>query len=93
MPAVVKQRESLNVRIKPDARALIDRAAALTGKTRTDFVLEAAQRAAMDALAERSVFVVDAPTFARFVAALDVPPRPNEKLRRTMHETAPWDRG
>jgi uncharacterized protein (DUF1778 family) len=87
-----QKRDTLNLRIKPDDRGLIDRAAELTGKTRTDFVLEAARRAAVDALTERTLFSVDAETYAKFVAALDVPPRPNDKLRRTMQTRAPWDR-
>ena len=85
------RRDSLNLRIKPGERSLIDRAAELTGKTRTDFVLEAARRAAVDALTDRSLFVVDAGVYAKFAAALDAPPRPNEKLRRTMQTPAPWD--
>jgi len=86
------RRGTLNLRIKPEERGLIDRAAALAGKTRTDFVLEAARRAAVDALTERTLFVVDAATYAKFVAALDAPPRPNDKLTRTMRTRAPWDR-
>ena len=86
------RRDTLNLRIKPDDRGLIDRAAALTGKTKTDFVLEAARRAAVDALTERTLFVVDEKVYAKFLAALDAPPRPNEKLARTMQTPAPWDR-
>ncbi|MGE3916737.1 MAG: DUF1778 domain-containing protein [Hyphomicrobiaceae bacterium] len=85
------RRDTLNLRIKPDERGLIDRAAAITGKTRTDFVLEAARQAAVDALAERTLFMVDPDTYARFAAALDAPPRANAKLRRTMQTAAPWD--
>ena len=85
-------RDSLNLRIKPTERSLIDRAAELTGKTRTDFVLDAARRAAVEALTERTLFDVDAETFARFKAALDAPPKPNKKLIRTMQTPAPWDR-
>jgi uncharacterized protein (DUF1778 family) len=87
-----QKRDTLNLRIKPDERGLIDRAAELTGKTRTDFVLEAARRAAVDALTQRTLFSVDAETYAKFVAALDAPPRPNDKLVRTMQTPAPWDR-
>ena len=87
-----QKRDTLNLRIKPDERGLIDRAAELTGKTRTDFVLEAARRAAVDALTQRTLFSVDADTYAKFVAALDAPPRPNDKLVRTMQTPAPWDR-
>jgi uncharacterized protein (DUF1778 family) len=86
------RRDTLNLRIKPEERGLIDRAAALTGKTRTDFVLEAARRAAVDALTERTLFVVDGEIYAKFLAALDAPPRPNDRLIRTMQTPAPWDR-
>ena len=40
---VSKRRDTLNLRIKPEERGLIDRAALATGKTRTDFVLDAAR--------------------------------------------------
>ena len=86
------RRDTLNLRIKPDERGLIDRAAAVSGKTRTDFVLEAARRAAVEALGDRIFFQVGAATFAKFVAALDAPPRPNERLKRTMQKPAPWER-
>ncbi|MEQ1653064.1 MAG: DUF1778 domain-containing protein [Hyphomicrobium sp.] len=78
------------MRIKPDERGLIDRAAQAAGKTRTDFVLDAARRAAVEALTERTLFSVDAATYAKFVAALDAAPLPNDKLRKTMQTTAPW---
>lgn len=92
MPAAaLPRRETLNLRIKPEERGLIDRAAALTGKTRTDFVLEAARRSAVEALTERTLFAVDAETYAKFVAALDAPPQPNKKLINTMRKPAPWD--
>jgi uncharacterized protein (DUF1778 family) len=81
----------LNLRIKPEQRGLIDQAAQLTGKTRTDFVLEAAQRAAEEALLDRSVIAVSPETYALFLARLDETPRPNERLRRTMQSPAPWE--
>jgi uncharacterized protein (DUF1778 family) len=85
-------RNSLNLRIKPELRGLIDRAAQVAGKTRTDFVLEAARRAAIDALLDRTVFTVRPKAYAEFLARLDAPPRPNERLRRTMRTPAPWER-
>jgi uncharacterized protein (DUF1778 family) len=45
------KRQSLNLRIRPEERSLIDRAAKTLGKNRTDFVLGAARRAAEDARA------------------------------------------
>ena len=85
------RREPLNLRIKPEERGLIDRAAKLTGKTRTDFVLEAAHRAAEEALLDRMVFNVSPEAHAAFVARLDEPPKPNDRLRRTMQSVPPWE--
>jgi uncharacterized protein (DUF1778 family) len=85
-------RGSLNLRIKPELRGLIDRAAELAGKNRTDFVLDAARRAAEDALLDRTVFTVSPEAYAEFLARLDAPPQLNERLRRTMRMKAPWDR-
>jgi uncharacterized protein (DUF1778 family) len=85
-------RNSLNLRIKPELRGLIDRAAQLAGKNRTDFVLEAARRAAEDALLDRTVFTVSPTAYAEFLARLDASPQPSQRLRRTMRTPAPWDR-
>jgi uncharacterized protein (DUF1778 family) len=85
------RRDTLNLRIKPDERGLIDRAAHLTGKTRTDFVLEAARRAAEEALIDRTVLTVSPEAYTAFLRRLDEPPEPNERLRRTMQHTPPWE--
>jgi uncharacterized protein (DUF1778 family) len=90
-PKPTARRDTLNLRIKPDDRGLIDRAAQLTGKTKTDFVLEAARRAAEDALLDRTLFVVGPEAFDAFRARLDQPPHPNDKLRRTLQTPAPWE--
>ena len=81
----------INIRVRPDERALIDRAASAQGKSRSDFMLEASRRAAEDALLDQTVLRVDAATFARFVELLDAPPRPNAALRRLMQTKAPWE--
>jgi hypothetical protein len=84
------QRPSLNIRISQDTRALIDRAAALGGKTRTDFILDAAKRAAEDALLDRSLFCMEPSAYENFLSRLDAPAQPNEKLRRTLQTPLPW---
>ncbi|MER9303107.1 DUF1778 domain-containing protein [Mesorhizobium sp. M0293] len=81
----------LNIRVKPEVRNLIDRAAELLGKNRTDFTLEAPQRAAEDALLNRLVFTVEPVVYAEFLTRLDAPPQPNDRLRRTMTAKTPWD--
>ena len=84
-------RDTLNLRIKPELRGLIDRAAELAGKNRTDFVLEAARGAAEDTLLDRTVFSVSPKAYAEFLKRLDAPPQPNGRLRRTMQAKGPWD--
>jgi uncharacterized protein (DUF1778 family) len=86
------KRGTLNLRIRPELRGLIDRAAELSGKNRTDFVLDAARRAAEDALLDRTVFVVNPKAYAEFLARLDAPPRPNSRLRRSLQTAAPWEK-
>lgn len=85
------RRETLNIRIRPEERSLIDRAAQAQGKNRTDFILEAARRAAEDALLDRAVIAASPEAYAEFLARLDAPPKPNERLRRTLRTPAPWD--
>ena len=85
------KRDTLNLRIKPEVRGIIDRAAKLMGKNRTDFMLDAARHAAEDALLDRTVFSVNPAAYAEFLARLDAPPQPNERLRRTLTTPAPWE--
>lgn len=84
-------RVALNIRIKPQVRELIDRAARATGKNRTDFVLDAARHAAEDALLDRTVLMLNPKAFREFIERLDAPPQPNKLLIKTMKTPAPWE--
>jgi uncharacterized protein (DUF1778 family) len=94
MPATTKRprRETLNIRIKSDERGLIDRAAHLRGQNRTDFILDAARRAAEEALLDRTLITADPEAFEKFIKRLDAKPKPNARLRKTMRAAAPWDK-
>ncbi len=83
-------RNSLNLRISAAERDLIDRAAESAGKTRTDFILEAARRAAEEALLDRALMVVSPKAYGEFLKRLGRPAQPNERLRRTMTAKTPW---
>jgi uncharacterized protein (DUF1778 family) len=87
------RRETLNIRIRPEERGLIDRAARSRGKNRTDFILDAARAAAEEALLDQTLLAVGADAWEAFVARLDAPPQSNEQLRRTMRTPAPWEPG
>ncbi|TAN10537.1 MAG: DUF1778 domain-containing protein [Rhizobiaceae bacterium] len=86
------KRETLNIRIKPEERSLIDRAAKARGKNRTDFVLEAARIAAEEVLLDQAIITASPEAYAAFLVRLDRPPEPNERLRKTMQTPAPWDK-
>ena len=83
------KRGTLNIRIKPEVRGLIDRAAELVGKNRTDFVLDAARHAAEETLLDRTVFVMNPKAYADFVKRLDAPPKPNAPLPKNNPTNTP----
>jgi uncharacterized protein (DUF1778 family) len=84
-------RKPLSMRILPETRHLIDVAAELTGKTVTDFVLDAARNAAQNTLLDRTVIPLNGKAYATFVALLDAPPKPNERLRKSLQTPAVWE--
>jgi uncharacterized protein (DUF1778 family) len=84
-------REPLNMRIRPEVRALIDQAAELTGKNRTDFVLDAARQAAQNVLIDRTLIPVSPQSYKTFLALLDAPPKSNDRLRRSLQTPAVWE--
>jgi uncharacterized protein (DUF1778 family) len=90
--AQAKQSVSINIRAKPRQRDLIDQAAERMGRSRSEFMLDAACRQAEDILLDQAFFVVDASTFEKFQALLDKPLPVTDKLRRLLKTKAPWDK-
>ncbi len=86
------QSVAINIRAKARQRDLIDQAAERLGRSRSDFMLEAACREAEDVLLDQTFFTVDAGTFAKFQALLDRPLPPTDKLRRLLKTKTPWDK-
>ena len=81
---------AINLRALPEQRDLIDHAASLLGKNRSDFMLEAACARARAVVLDQVFFSLDTAKFARFTALLDAPPQPNPGLKRLMAVKAPW---
>lgn len=81
---------AINLRALPEQRDLIDHAASLLGKNRSDFMLEAACDRARAVVLDQVFFSLDTAKFARFTALLDAPPQPNPGLKRLMAVKAPW---
>jgi len=81
---------AINLRALPEQRDLIDHAATLLGKNRSDFMLEAACSAAQVVILDQVFFSLNTDKFQQFTAMLDAPPSPNPGLERLMAVTAPW---
>ena len=77
--------------ILPETRRLIDEAAELTGKSVTDFVLDAAREAAQRTLLDRTVIALDDKAYAAFIALLDAPPNPNNRLGKSLQTPGIWE--
>jgi len=81
---------AINLRALPEQRELIDHAASLLGKNRSDFMLEAACERARSVVLDQVFFNLDADKFRQFTAMLDRAPDPNPGLERLMAVKAPW---
>ena len=78
----------------PDADiAIIDRAARLHGRSRTDFVRDAAVRAAEDVLMETTPIRMSAEGFDAFMAAVSGPAVPVPEVVELFRRVAPWEAG
>ena len=84
--------EIINLRASRRQKELIDQAAELLDRTRSDFMLEAACREAQALLVDQTHFSLPEDKFKRFMGALDKSPKDNPKLRKLLQSTAPWDR-
>lgn len=81
----------INMKAEPKVRSLIDHAAKVTHRNRTEFVLEAAIQRAEEVILNQQLITIDEERFERFVDALDAPPASNPRLQRLMERKAPWE--
>lgn len=82
---------AINLRALPEQRDLIDQAASLLGKNRSDFMLEAACERAQAVVLDQVHFMLDADKFQQFVDLLDAPPQHNPGLERLLALKPVWD--
>lgn len=88
MVAQQKHREQLNIRATSQQRETIDRAAAIRGLTRTDFILAAAVREAETAILDEVFIKLTPAEYENFLDMLENPAEPTEELKQLMRETA-----
>jgi len=81
---------AINLRALPQQRDLIDQAAQLLGKNRSDFMLEAACDKAQSVLLDQVFFGLNDENFQQFTALLDEPVQPNPGLEHLFAVKGPW---
>jgi uncharacterized protein (DUF1778 family) len=88
-----RKEHPISMRLPEADIAMIDRAAGLRGRSRTDFVREAAVRAAEDVLMENRLIRMSPEGFAAFMAALSAPAAPVPEMVELTKRPAPWEPG
>lgn len=79
--ATTPKRERLEARLTSDQKQRIQYAADLSGRSLTDFVVNALEEAASETIREHTDIRLTTEDSIRFVEALLSPPEPNESLR------------
>ena len=81
----------IQIRASAEAKALLNRAAAMRGQKLSEFMLESARRQAEDTILDQRAFFLSDSAHAQFLALLDSPPKPSSKARTRLHRKPPWE--
>lgn len=81
---------TINLRIESGTRQLIDDAAAVLGKTRTEFMIDSARQQAVDVLLDQRLFALDPDRYDAFVQALERSRPPGPKLKALIRRVPAW---
>jgi len=87
-----RKEHPLSMRMPAADLALIDRAAGVRGRSRTDFVRDAAVRAAEEVLMESGLVRMTEEGFAAFMAVLSAPATAVMPMVEVLSRPAPWER-
>jgi uncharacterized protein (DUF1778 family) len=89
--AAERKEYPLSMRLPEADIAIIDRAAGRRGRSRTDFIREAAVRAAEDVLMENTLIRMSAQGFKTFLRAIAGPAKPVPEMVELAGRTPPWE--
>lgn len=78
----ITRSERIEARLTPEVLAMVRHAAALEGRSLSDFVVTAAERAARQAIEEAQIVRLSAADQKLFVEALLDPPEPAPAMKR-----------
>jgi uncharacterized protein (DUF1778 family) len=81
MSTARRRAERIEARVSREQKELLERAAALEGRSMTDFIVTSAQEAATQVITRHELLRLSPRDQVEFVEALLNPPAPNEALR------------
>lgn len=81
----------LGLRATPEQEAVLRRAAEVSHKSLTDFILDSACLAAEQTLLDQRLFMVSGQQYQALMDLLDRPEQPNAGLTDLFSRKAPWD--
>ena len=89
-----KERRSvtINLRATTHVRDMIDLAANVEGKNRSEFILESARLKAEHVLLDQKLFALDNDKYQKFIDVLENPLPPTDQIRQLLARDAPWER-
>lgn len=94
MPVGAARKEKpLSMRLPEADIAVIDRAAQLRGSSRTEFVRDAAVRAAEDVIMEDMPLRMTGKGFESFLETLSAPAEAPDAMVEVLRRPAPWEHG
>lgn len=82
--------KQINIRATDEERAVIDYAAGLVNKNRTDFIIEKAVHEAQNIILDQRVFVLDDARYQAFIKQLEAPVQNVEGRQRLMDAKPEW---
>ncbi|EHG7532309.1 TPA: DUF1778 domain-containing protein [Escherichia albertii] len=80
----------INIRATDEERAVIDYAASLVNKNRTDFIIELAYQEAKNIILDQRLFVLDDECYDSFITQLEAPVLNAEGRERLMAVKPEW---
>jgi uncharacterized protein (DUF1778 family) len=81
---------TIHIRAPKRTKELIATAAAIAGKTLSEFTLESARKHATDVLLDQRLFALESDQYAAFIEALDNPPPAGPRLKALMKRRPLW---
>lgn len=85
--------QKLDLRLTPSAKRILQRAAAASRRSVSEFVLQSALDRAEEALPDRQRFELNAAQWKAFHTALDAAPKPSPRLAKLLKHPSVFERG